>query len=172
MRKLLLITLFSIAATIGSVAQVNIGYMNPAQVLSQLEEVSGIEQQIEQLIDQRDQELITKSTALQQEFAAYEQAANTMTPDQQVAKEQELLAKNQELEQERESYLNEIRQRRAQMMQPIIERMDIAIKAVATEMQLDLVLNEGTTYGDAIIFYAGEERLNISDRVLEKLKSE
>ena len=80
------------------------------------------------------------------------------------------MQQNQDLETERDSYLNEIRQRRAQMMQPIIERMDAAIQKIATSMNIDLVLNEGTSYGDAIIFYANAERLNITNQVLEELK--
>ena len=57
-------------------------------------------------------------------------------------------------------------------MTPIIEKMDLAIKAIATEMGLDLVLNEMTSYGDAIIFYANEEKLNITQQVIAKLKAE
>lgn len=50
--------------------------------------------------------------------------------------------------------------------------MDAAIQKIATQMDVDLVLNEGTSYGDAIVFYANEDRLNITGQVLAELKSE
>lgn len=170
MKKRILL-LIAIVATFGAVqAQVKIAYMNPNEVLVQLEEVAAIDQQIQALIAQRDEEIIAKATQLQQAFTDYESERLALTPEQQQAKEQDLLQQNQDLETERDSYLNEIRQRRAQLMQPIIERMDAAIQKIATSMDIDLVLNEGTSYGDAIVFYANAERLNITNQVLEELK--
>ena len=170
MKKTILL-LIAIFISFGAAeAQVKIAYMNPNEVLVQLEEVAMIDQQIQSLIAQRDEEIIAKATQLQQAFTDYESERLGLTPDQQQAKEQDLLQQNQDLETERDSYLNEIRQRRAQMMQPIIERMDAAIQKIATSMNIDLVLNEGTSYGDAIIFYANAERLNITNQVLEELK--
>lgn len=172
MKKRILL-LIAVVATFGAVqAQVKIAYMNPNEVLVQLEEVAAIDQQIQALIAQRDEEIIAKATQLQQAFTDYESERLALTQQQQQAKEQELLQQNQDLESERDSYLNEIRQRRAQLMQPIIERMDAAIQKIATSMSIDLILNEGTSYGDAIVFYANAERLNITNQVLEELKSE
>jgi outer membrane protein len=171
MKKLILLTFVGLFS-IGLQAQVKIAYMNPNAVLAQLEEVAAIDQQIEALIDQRDQEIIVKAGALQQAFTDYEAIRLTLSPEEQQQREEVLLQQNEDLEQERDSYLNEIRQRRAQLLQPIIEQMDAIIQKIATEMGVDLVLNEGTSYGDAIVFYANEDRLNITDQVLTELKSE
>ncbi len=172
MKKLLLSIFLVSLFTIGLKAQVKIAYMNPNAVLAQLEEVVAIDQQIEALINQRDQEIINKANALQQAFTDYEAIRLSLSPEEQQAREAELLQQNQDLETERDSYLNEIRQRRAQLLQPIIEQMDAAIQKIATQMEVDMVLNEGTSYGDAIVFYANEDRLNITNQVLAELKSE
>lgn len=172
MKKHFLVVLLTAFFSITAYAQVNIGYMNPAQVLSELEEVAAIEQQIETLIETRDQDLISKSTQLQQDLATYEEGKAVLSAQARSNKEQEFLDRNTQLEQERETYLNEIRQRRSQMMSPILQRMDTAIKSIAAEMNLDLVLNEVTSYGDAIIFYSNEEKLNITAQVIAKLKAE
>jgi outer membrane protein len=164
----LLIALISISAN----AQIKIGYMNPAEVLSQLDQVATIDQEIEKLVETRDADLIAKSTQLQQDFATYQEGMSVLSAEARAAKEQELLDRNTDLEQERETYLNEIRQKRLQMMAPILEEMDNAIKSVATKMGLDLVLNESTSYGDAIVFYSNEERLNITQQVIDLLKAE
>tara|TARA_R110000868_G_scaffold410693_4_gene699779 strand:+ start:4916 stop:5434 length:519 start_codon:yes stop_codon:yes gene_type:complete len=172
MKKYFLV--FSLVAvfSVTTFAQSKIGYMNPSQILFELEEVSAIEQQIESLVETRDQDLIAKSTKLQNDLATYEEGKAVLSAEARATKEQEFLNRNNVLEQERETYLNEIRQKRTQMMTPILQKMDNAIKAVASEMGLDLVLNEVTSYGDAIIFYSNEEKLNITPQVLAKLKAE
>ena len=157
---------------VGLQAQVNIAYMNPNSILGQLEEVIAIDQQIEALINQRDQEIKIKANTLQQAFSEYDATRSSLTNEEQKAIEAELLKQNQELESERESYLNEIRQKKAQLLQPVIDRMNVAIDKIAKQMDIDIVLNEDTSYGDAIIFYSSEDRLNITKLVLAELKSE
>lgn len=172
MKKYYTAVLLAALVSISANAQVKIGYMNPAQVLSQLDQVATIDQEIEKLVESRDADLIAKSTQLQQDLATYQEGMAVLSAEARAAKEQELLDRNTDLEQERETYLNEIRQKRLQMMAPILEEMDNAIKSVATKMGLDLVLNESTSYGDAIVFYSSEERLNITQQVIDLLKAE
>ena len=151
-------------------AQVKIGYMNPSIVLAQLEEVAFVDQMVEQLIQTRDQELIAKANKLQADFVAYEEARSMLTEEARVSREENLLARDQELQEERENYLNEITQKRAQLLQPIIEKMDRIMSEVAQERGLDLVLNEATSYGDAIIFFSADN-LNITEDVLNRMQS-
>ncbi len=153
-----------------ALAQVKIGYTNPARVLSQLPEVEEIDQQIQQLIQERDQELAEKATNLQQVFTDYENTMGSLSQQERSDREQELMEMNQQFEQDRETMMNEIRQKRSELMAPVIESMNKAMEEVAKEMNLDLVLNEGTSYGDSIIFYANSESLDITDKILEKLK--
>ncbi|MEL0011715.1 MAG: OmpH family outer membrane protein, partial [Bacteroidota bacterium] len=86
------------------------------------------------------------------------------------SREENLLARDQELQEERENYLNEITQKRAQLLQPIIEKMDRIMSEVAQERGIDLVLNEATSYGDAIIFFSADN-LNITEDVLNRMQS-
>lgn len=172
MNKYFSVILLMLILTTSAFAQVKIGYMNPGQVLNELDAVVSVETQIDSLVAQRDRELIAKSNQLQQDFATYEESKTVLSADARATKEQELIDRNQQIETDRENYLNEIRQRRAQLMEPIIGLMDQAIKSVSTELGLDMVLNEITSYGDAIIFYSSEEKLNITSLVIEKIKAE
>ena len=135
---LLWIFLFTVEAQ----AQVKIGYMNPSVVLSQLDEVAFVDQQIEQLVQERDTELMSKANQLQQDFVAYEEARSMLNEEARIIREEDLLARDQQLQEERENYLNEITQKRAQLLQPIIEKMDQVMAEVAQEKGLDLILNE------------------------------
>jgi outer membrane protein len=154
--------------TIEAQAQIKIGYMNPSVVLSQLDEVAIVEQQIEQLVQQRDTELMSKANQLQQDFVAYEEARSMLNEEARIIREEDLLARDQQLQEERENYLNEITQKRALLLQPIIEKMDQVMAEVAQEKGLDLILNEATSFGDAIVFFSAEE-LNITQEVLSRM---
>ena len=154
--------------TIDAQAQIKIGYMNPSVVLSQLDEVAFVEQQIEQLVQQRDTELMSKANQLQQDFVAYEEARSMLNEEARIIREEDLLARDQQLQEERENYLNEITQKRALLLQPIIEKMDQVMAEVAQEKGLDLILNEATSLGDAIVFFSAEE-LNITQEVLSRM---
>jgi len=154
--------------TIEAQAQIKIGYMNPSVVLSQLDEVAFVEQQIEQLVQQRDTELMSKANQLQQDFVAYEEARSMLNEEARIIREEDLLARDQQLQEERENYLNEITQKRALLLQPIIEKMDQVMAEVAQKKGLDLILNEATSFGDAIVFFSAEE-LNITQEVLSRM---
>ena len=162
----LFISFFSVEAF----AQLKIGYTNPARVLSQLPEVEEVDKTINELINQKDQELGEKATSLQQQFNDYEASMDELTQQERSLREQELMELNQQFESEREKMLEEVRQKRNELMQPIIQRMNTAMSQVAAEMELDLILNEGTSSGDLIIFFANNENLDVTPRIVEKLK--
>lgn len=151
-------------------AQVKIGYANPARIMSALPAVQEVNTQIDKLISERDEQLSQKASSLQEIFSNYENTMGTLSQEQRDAKEKELLELNQEFEKDRESMMTEIRQKRSELMAPIIQDMNTAMTEVAEEMDLDLVLNEGTSTGDAIVFFANSQRLDITDKIIEKLK--
>ncbi|MEX0721927.1 MAG: OmpH family outer membrane protein [Balneolaceae bacterium] len=164
---LLFVSLFSLSEAL---AQVKIGYTNPAKVLNQLPEVEEVNNQIQIIINERDEELAGRAADLQQIFSEYESGMANLSEQERSRREEELLQLNQEFEEDREGILNEVRQKRNELMSPIIEKMNLAIEEVADEMDLDLVLNEGTSNGDAIIFFAKSDRLDITNQIIEKLK--
>ena len=84
--------------TVETQAQVKSGYMNPTVVLSQLDEVAFVDQQIEQLVQERDTELMTKANQLQQDFVAYEEARSMLNEEARIIREEDLLARDQQLQ--------------------------------------------------------------------------
>ena len=165
------IILFGTVFTIqDAIAQVKIGYTNPVRILNALPAVEEVDQKIEALIEESDQELAQKATELQGRFTDYESTMSNLSEQERATREEELLEMNEQFEQDREAMMNRIRQRRSELMAPIIERMNTAMEEVAQEMGLDLILNEGTSTGDAIVFFANSEQLNITNRIIEKLQ--
>ena len=72
--------------TTGVQAQVKIGYMNPSVILAQLDEVTVVDQLIEQLVQERDSELMSKANQLQKDFVAYEEARSMLNEEARVTR--------------------------------------------------------------------------------------
>jgi outer membrane protein len=170
MKKLTVLTVFLILFSISANAQVKIGYTNPEVILSQLPEVQAIDREIGVLLQEKDSLLAIQAIALQKEFDDYNAGKDAMTLEQRQLKEQELIQKNQDFEDERQKSLNEVQQRQLTLLQPIENKVFSTIQSVADSLGLDLVLNEGSVNSGAFIFYAAEDQQNITELVLEKLK--
>ena len=168
-KTLLLSLLFLVALGSSSYAQLKVGYMNPQEVLSKLTEVQDIEKRINDIITQSDNQLSAEAADLQRQFAEYEQNRDSMTADEQDAEEKRLSDLDTEFQKRRDTLQNSINQQRAQLMQPVINKVNTALEAVAKEMGLDIILNEATSLGDAIVFFASEEKLNVTDLVVAKV---
>lgn len=152
--------------------QIRVGYMNPQEVISQIPERADIEKKLNSYIEQRRAELQQESTAFQEAVADYQQNSSSMSEEQMAQREEELAKMEEQLMQLQQTVRQQIQQRRAGLMSPIYSRMDQAIASVAESMNLDFVLNEATGMGETIIFYSSEEQLNITQQVLDRMKSE
>ncbi|MDZ7690006.1 MAG: OmpH family outer membrane protein [Balneolaceae bacterium] len=165
------------AATVNAVGQVqdtdlSIGYMNPQEVLSQLPERAEIEQQLNSFIEQKRSEINQKTTEFQQAVSTYQQNAASMSQEQQQKREEELATREQELRELQQSVQQQIQQRRSELMEPIYNRMDEAIATVAQSNNLDFILNEATGYGETIIYYSADQKLNITQEVLNRMNND
>lgn len=158
-----------IAFSVTAHAQLKIGYTNPLRILSQMPEVEAVDKEITELVKERDYELTTKADRIQQQFEEFEQNRAGMTESRQRVVMESLRASNEAFEEERMNYMAEVRQKREELMQPVLDKLDAAIKQASEELGLDLVLNEGTTNGDLIVFFASGEQLDITNKVIEVL---
>lgn len=168
--KLILVCIFSFGAFQAGIAQVKIGYANPQAILDSLPEVKVIENQIVALLEAKDADLAIKADSLQQMIETYEQIRGTLNDQARQNREAQILQKEQEFNAARESSLSEVQQRQNALLAPVRAKIADAIKSVADELGLDMVLNEETSQRSVIIFYASDTSFNITDKVLEKLK--
>lgn len=102
-------------------------------------------------------------------YEEYQKQQVILSPEKKTEKQEELLR----LEQEAQSYFQEkfgpegqASQRQAELMQPIIERVNGAIEQVRRDGDYALIfdLNDGA-------LVAGDPALNITDRVVEQMRS-
>ncbi|MFN1835926.1 OmpH family outer membrane protein [Balneola sp. MJW-20] len=169
MLKKIILSAAAVCISLSAQAQLKIGYTNPIRILSQMPEVDEVDKEIQELVTARDYELTTKAGQIEKQFAEFERNRAGMTESRQKVIMESLMQTNQAFEEERQNYMAEVRQKRNDLMEPVLDKLDAAIKQASQELGLDLVLNEGTTNGDLIVFFAASEKMDITDKVVEIL---
>lgn len=169
-RKLLSTTflfLFVISAT--AFGQLKIGYMNTQEVLSQVPERTEIQQQLQSFVDTKRQELQQQTAAFQDSVAQYQQNQSAMSQQEAAETEERLSQMQASMNQFQQSIQQQVQQQRAELLQPLYDRMDEAIGVVAEDMDLDFVLNESTSAGENVIYYSASTQLDITEEVLQQM---
>lgn len=164
-----ILSLFLLIASTTAFGQVDIGYMNAQEVLSQMPERSEVEQQLNSFVQEKRQELQERTASFQDSVATFQQNQENLSDAQARQQEQQLAQMEASLQQFQQGLQQQIQQRRAQLLQPLYEKMDEAIAAVAEEKGLDFVINKATNNGENIIYYSESQQLDITDEVLQHI---
>lgn len=167
-----LLALFLLAATSVATAQLDIGYLNTQEVLNQLPERQQIQQELNNFVQQKEQEMQQASTEFQNAVAEYQQNQSNMTQQEIEQRENELSQMEQDLNEMRQSLQQEIVQKRQELLGPIFNRINQAIQTIAEENNLDYVFNEATSSGDNIIYYADESAMDLTQQVITQVNSQ
>lgn len=164
------IFLFLFVASATAFGQLQIGYMNTQEVLSQAPEREQVQKKLNSFIQKKRQELQQQTAAFQDSVAEFQQNQSAMSQAEIKKAEQRLSQMRSSMQQFQQSIQQQIQRRRSELLQPIFNRMDQAIAAVAKDRGLDFVLNESTSNGEQVIYYSSSQRLDITDEVVQKMK--
>ena len=166
MRQSLLIALLCLAAAFSVQAQ-KFGYVYSEELLAGLDEMKSAESELTTFRDQQQKLFQSKIESFQAEVKKFQddQAAGNLTPKQIQETQTRLQAKQEELGNEEQRIAEAIQKRRAEQIQPIFDKVNSAISAVAKEDQLTYVF-DGSAGG--VILYA-EDSMNITSKVQQKL---
>ncbi|WP_266203224.1 OmpH family outer membrane protein [Pontibacter kalidii] len=163
--KLLVAAFFLIS--FASYAQSNdqplkIGYTNVEYILLQLPESKQIESQLKDHSTQLENQLKTKYSEYETKLQAYEKGAATMDATIREDKEKELMGLNNSIQEFQRNAQMSLQQKEKSLVDPIITKIDKAIKDVAKENGYTYVISN-----QALL--AGPEDGDISPLVLKKL---
>lgn len=161
--SIFLLFLFVISAS--AYGQVKIGYMNSQEVLTQMPERSEVEQELNSFIQQKRQELKERTATFQDSVATLQQNQGDLSE----AEKQRLAQMEASLQKFQQGLQQQIQQRRSQLLQPLYEKMDEAIAAIAEKKDLDFVINEATNTGENIVYYSESQELDITEEVLQQI---
>lgn len=135
--------------------------------MTQMPERSQVQQELNSFIQEKRQELQQKTTEFQDAVAEFQQNQDSMSETEIQNREQQLAQMETEMTQFRQGLQQQIQQRRAKLLEPLYNKMNEAISTVAERNDLDFVINEATTNGESVVYYAASEKLDITEQVLQ-----
>ncbi|WP_242929479.1 OmpH family outer membrane protein [Pontibacter vulgaris] len=156
----LLISFASFAQT--SDKPIKIGYTNVEYILLQMPESKQIESQLKDHSTQLENQLKNKYSDYEAKMQAYEKGAATMDKVVREDKEKELMNLNNSIQEFQRSAQVSLQQKEKSLVDPVITKIDKAIKEVAKENGYTYVISN-----QALL--AGPEDGDISPLVLKKL---
>jgi outer membrane protein len=106
--------------------------------------------------------------SLQAMITAYQKAEPTLTAPQRETRQKSIGDKEQEYQTRTQALDLQAQQRQAQLLQPIIEQIKVALEDIRKDEGLTMILDVGSQ-GNPIV--AIDKNLNITDKVLVKLRS-
>jgi len=178
---------FAVLAVGGPAAQAQtpqIGYTDYELILVQMPEFRQVQQQLQeqaerdqqsiaQLQGQIEQRLQAKGEELQGRFQG---AQGPVTDDARQRMFQELqqeavqfeMEQRQQLDDQRQTRLQALSRRESELMQPLYDRLQEAINAVAEQRNLAIVVSSRLS-GEPILLYAGASATDITAEVMSRL---
>jgi len=167
MNKITTLVVAFLLISFASFAQSNdqplkIGYTNVEYILLQLPESKQIESQLKTHSTQLENQLKGKYAEYETKLKAYEQGVNTMDKLVRDDKEKELMNLNNSIQEFQRNAQLSLQQKEKSLVDPVIAKIDKAIKEVAKENGYTYVISN-----QALL--AGPEDGDISPLVLKKL---
>lgn len=149
-----------------------IGFVDPRAVLERMPEMRAVQQRLQNFYERKQNELSEKERELQTEIELYQQKIGVISEEAQQNEEQRLSEMDAEFRQLQSEIEQEFQQQRAELMSPLLEQIQQSINTVASNRELDYVLNTTTSTGDVIILYVSEEvqeEYDITEAVMNDL---
>lgn len=163
---------FSVNVDKTAAQDMRIGFVEPRAILESMPEMRAVEQRLQNYVNRKRDELSELEGDFQTEVESYQQRIGVISDTVREREEERLGQMQFELQQSQSQAEQEIRQRQAELMAPLLEQIQSAIDEVAVEKEIDYVLNTTTSTGDVIILYVKDdlrEEYDITDAVMRNL---
>ena len=146
-----------------------IGYTNLDYVLTNLPDSKDIQNKLATEKAQYDKLLQDKIADFQKNYEDYQKNAATMSEVIRADKEKFLQNKQTEIQEFQQNSEAGLQRKQQQLLAPVLEKIDTAIKAVAKENGYTYVFNTDAGPGTTPILFVAPDSDNISDLVFKKL---
>lgn len=167
----LLVACLVLLAATPAWAQTKIGYTNLEVVLTHLPEVKRVEEELAKYHETLATRIAAKEAYAQGRLEEYQrkvQADPLMSRDEKENLEKELLKLDDELKREREQADVNLQFKRAELLDPVMQRVEGALREVAAEGGYKIILNQTTSAGVSTILF-GPDDADVTDALFRKL---
>lgn len=150
---------FATAAQAQQLPPLRIGYTDHEVLISNMPQTRTIQEELQAEVESGQRILLSMQEDYTGKVERYQTQRSLLSEERQQEREQELLALQQELQEKASELEQDIVQREIDLFSPIYELVDEAIRKVATERGLDLVLRTQAGPAQPILLYVNEDRI-------------
>lgn len=171
MRNKFLITIFALIglATANINAQQKIGYISLDYILAQMPEAKQVETELTATKTQYDNMYQSKVKDFQTKLADYEKNGATMADVIKADREKELQGLQGSIEEFRQNSSTSLQKKQAQLLQPLLKKVEENMHAAAKENGYAFVFNYDAGQGTTPIVLHAPDDANISDLILKRM---
>ncbi len=171
MKNKILIAIFALVALANTQvqAQTKIGFINVDYILSQLPEFKQVETEIRSTQQQYENMLQAKVKDFQAKVADYEKTSGAMDAVIRADREKTLQSEQQSIEEFRTNSSTSLQKKQAQLLQPLLKKIEDNMHTVAKENGFAYVFNSDAGAGTSPILLHAPDDANMSDLVLKKM---
>ncbi len=142
-----------------------IGYIDSQAILQEAPGAQQAQQQFNQEMQRFQAEVEEMETELEELITQYQQQQGALSAEAREAREDEIRQKEQEYQLRMQELEQEADQRRAQLVEPILEEMSETIESIRAEGNYTMIFDAA---GQSII--AADPELDLTDQVIERLR--
>lgn len=172
MKRIILVSVLMLILGVSQlVAQQRIGYAEPQRILDNIPERNQIEAQLEEFYNEWEQGYNRLYERYSEDLFLFEENRSQLSQTQIAQEEARLGQMVEELTLMQQEFGMMFEQRRADLLIPIVERINRAIEAVAQERGLDYVFQSETSNAEPIFFIirGNPNSVNITDEVIARM---
>ncbi len=150
---------FVAAAQAQQLPPLRIGYTDHEVLISNMPQTRTIQEELQAEVESGQRILVSMQEDYTGKLERYQTQRSLLSDEARQRREDELVSLQQELQEKASELEQELVQREIDLFSPIYELVDEAIRTVATERGLDLVLRTQAGPAQPILLYANEDRI-------------
>ncbi len=166
MKKIIVAVMLMVPALLMAQENVKLGYINREELISSMPEYENALKQLEDMNLTYNQEGKKLQDELQKKFTEYQAAADTLDSTIKQYKESELQRLNQSIEEFTQNAQTNLQKKQQELMTPILEKANKAIKQVGDENGYTYIMEAGA---GQILPYIGAKAENVMPLVKKAL---
>lgn len=162
MKRLLLILLVGFCSVAVS-AELKVGFVNTAKILEESPQAKAAGERLDKEFAARDKKLVETQKEIRATEEKLAKDAAVMSEAERLKAERDIISRKRDLKRSQDEFQDDLNLRRNEELGKVQKLAYDAIVALAKQEKFDLIVSGG------VVFAA--ERVDITDRVLERLKA-
>jgi len=158
--SLLLLLLVVPAAQQAAAQDLKIGYTDHELLIVNMPEYQDLRQELEQDYTGTQEELQGLIQQYQEMAERYQRQQALLSDERRQEREQELMQLEQQIRERQQQGEQALQQREAELLSPLLQRVDQAIQEVAGEQSIDIVLRNQVGPMQPVILYVNPDRIS------------